>query len=526
MSSAIDPLPRGQSECRPLPSRRAAEGRRSASRARPVPVAVPAEDAGFIDTAALRRQTPAWAVSLLLHIVALLMLALFVSRPDDKPKATDISARAAEEDPSPTEFDAPLPRPVIPEPTPAATLTDIPTLLESGLSTLPAEPPVTAGFADVESLLPGLPEGMTGQEGIGPSTGPGVGPAGNDGFTGRQQRRGTANPVIEAAVDRALEWLAAHQMPDGSWSFRLDTCPACQGKCSRNGTYPDDAAATALALLPFLGRGYTHKDGPYRKQIAGGLAILAKRSADNQGQIYAGGGHGMYVQGLAAIALAEAYGMSQDERLHAPTQAALNFIMQAQDPVGGGWRYTPRQPGDTSAVGWQIMALKSGHMAYLEVNPQTIRKAGLFLDAVSNDSGSGYGYTEPGAAAGTTAVGLLCRMYLGWKKDHPALARGVAELARKGPSQDLYYDYYATQVMHHMEGDAWTGWNDTMKALLLAAQVQQGHERGSWYDGVSGGHGGSQGGRLYTTALATLILEVTYRHAPLYRTQAVDEFRE
>ena len=63
-------------------------------------------------------------------------------------------------------------------------------------------------------------------------------------------------------------------------------------------------------------------------------------------------------------------------------------------------------------------------------------------------------------------------------------------------------------------------------ALLLAAQVQQGHERGSWYDGVSGGHGGSQGGRLYTTALATLILEVTYRHAPLYRTQAVDEFRE
>jgi len=529
MSSAIDPLPRGQSECRPLPSRRAAEGRRSASRARPVPVAVPAEDAGFIDTAALRRQTPAWAVSLLLHIVVLLMLALFVSRPDDKPKATDIIARGAEEDPFPTEFDAPLPRPVIPEPTPAASLTDSPTLLESSLSTFPAEPPVTAGFADMDSLLPGLPEGMTGLDGIGPSTGPGVGPAGNNGFTSRQSRRGRANPVTEAAVDRALEWLAAHQMPDGSWSFRLDACPSCRGKCSRNGSYEDAAAATALALLPFLGRGYTHKEGPYKKQIGAGLDVLARRALAQQGQIYAGGGHGMYVQGLAAIVLSEAYGMSQDERLQAPAQATLNFIMQAQDPVGGGWRYTPRQPGDTSAVGWQIMALKSGHMAYLQVSPQTIKKASEFLDSVSSDSGATYGYTaaDHHTGIGTTAVGLLCRMYLGWKKDHPALARGVAELARKGPSQDLYYDSYATQVMHHMGGDAWTTWNEKMTALLLAAQVQEGHEKGSWYDGVSGGHGGSQGGRLYTTALATLILEVTYRHAPLYRTQAVDdEFRE
>jgi len=235
----------------------------------------------------------------------------------------------------------------------------------------------------------------------------------------------------------------------------------------------------------------------------------------------------MYVQGLATIALTEAYGMSQDERLHAPTQAALNFIMEAQDPVGGGWRYAPKQPGDTSAVGWQIMALKSGHMAYLDVNPLTIRKAGEFLDAVSSGSGAGYGYTGPGQGAGTTAVGLLCRMYMGWKKDHPALERGIAELARRGPSQDLYYDYYSTQVMHHVEGDVWKVWNDRMKALLLAAQVKEGHEKGSWYDGVSGGHGGSHGGRLYTTALATLILEVTYRHAPLYRTQAVDdEFRE
>ena len=60
-------------------------------------------------------------------------------------------------------------------------------------------------------------------------------------------------------------------------------------------------------------------------------------------------------------------------------QAALNFIMEAQDPNGGGWRYEPRQAGDTSVVGWQIMALKSGQMAYLTVNPAVFEKAKAFL---------------------------------------------------------------------------------------------------------------------------------------------------
>ena len=68
-----------------------------------------------------------------------------------------------------------------------------------------------------------------------------------------------------------------------------------------------------------------------------------------------------------------------------PAQAALNFICSAQDPVGGGWRYEPRQPGDTSVVGWQIMALKSGYMAYLDVPAATVKKAFDFLDSVQSE---------------------------------------------------------------------------------------------------------------------------------------------
>ena len=86
----------------------------------------------------------------------------------------------------------------------------------------------------------------------------------------------------------------------------------------------------------------------------------------------------MYDHGLAAIALSECYGMTGAKTLRAAAQSALNFIMESQDPKGGGWRYEPRTPGDTSVSGWQIMALKSGQMAYLAVDPAVFERAGAF----------------------------------------------------------------------------------------------------------------------------------------------------
>jgi hypothetical protein len=115
-------------------------------------------------------------------------------------------------------------------------------------------------------------------------------------------------------------------------------------------------------------------------------------------------------------------------------------------------------------------------------------------------------------------------MYLGWKKDNPALQRGIEFLAKKGPTNDLYDSYYATQIMHHMEGDVWQAWNTKTKKMLLDSQGKEGHEAGSWYKSVDGAH---VAGRLYCTSLATMILEVYYRHLPIYRGQATDdEFRE
>jgi hypothetical protein len=118
-------------------------------------------------------------------------------------------------------------------------------------------------------------------------------------------------------------------------------------------------------------------------------------------------------------------------------------------------------------------------------------------------------------------------MYLGWKKDHPGIQEGAKKIAKIGPTADLYYSYYGTQIMHHMEGEMWIAWNNKMKAMLLKAQSNKDHEAGSWHEGVSGGHGAEAAGRLYCTSLATMMLEVYYRHLPIYRNQSVqDEFKE
>ncbi len=334
----------------------------------------------------------------------------------------------------------------------------------------------------------------------------------------------------EAAVQRALQWLAEHQAYDGSWSFQHDKHPKCHGQCGDNGYTIGHIAATGLALLPFLGAGQTQHDGPHKRNVELGLKYLV-RTIKHQGKLGSlWDPHGtMYGHGLASIALCEAYGMTHDQWLRAPTQSVVNFICEAQDPNGGGWRYHPQTPGDTSVVGWQLMALKSAQMAYLDVPKLTLARTAYFLDSVQDRQGATYGYQRPDSRRpATTSIGLLCRMYLGWNRDVRPLKQGVHQLSLLGPSIDtsdmknnMYYNYYATQVMHHYGGSQWRHWNDVMREYLIKTQSHSGHETGSWYfDGVDQGSGA--GGRLYCTAMAAMILEVYYRHMPLYREQSVD----
>jgi hypothetical protein len=459
--------------------------------------------------------------SAFVHTAFLLALAFLVLPEKLPPAVTDLELFPAEpveefdeEVPEPIEIDIKVDdlRPASVTPTSSAPIAD-PTPEPPGL--VPGEDP---GEIDLPDVDPGFPTDAGKLGGKIPGGEGGDGPF--DRTTGFKDRENKPEGIAVAA---ALRWLAAHQMPDGSWNF--NHCRGeCQGRCANPGSLTQSTrAATAMALMTFLGAGQTHLEGQYRPNVKAGLAYLMRtmKIHGSAGSMEESGGS-MYAHGLGSIALCEAYAMTRDRGLLQPAQLSLNYISYAQDPVGGGWRYRPKQPGDTSVFGWQFMALKSGHMGYLNVNTDTVRNAIKFLDGVQSESGAKYGYTGPGAGKATTSVGLLCRMYQGWKHHHPALERGVSWLDEQGPSKtDMYYNYYATQVMRHYGGEMWTRWDNRMKPYLLQTQSREGHQTGSWY--FADRHGGTRAGRLYGTTMAAMTLEVYYRHLPIYRTDVVDD---
>jgi len=352
--------------------------------------------------------------------------------------------------------------------------------------------------------------------------------AGRSGSTREKMvSEGGGSKASEAAVAKGLRWLALHQSPDGNWALDQFNLHARRGvneatffndNASGKGQ-KNDTAGAAFGLLPFLAAGITHKpsgkpqDDQYVKTVQRAVAYLVSKQGKDGS--FPGG---MYAHGLASIAMCEIYGLTADPSLKRPAQAALLYIIQAQDPNGGGWRYQPRQGGDTSVVGWQVMALKSGQMSGLNIPKNTLDGADRWLTACESTDGGGYGYTGPGDSPTMSAVGLLCRMYLGTPRRNPALRNGIDKLKKYAPNsqKNIYYEYYATQVFHHMGGDAWDYWNDPkgstgMRDVLVKRQDND----GSW--DPRGDGFGSHGGRVMQTSLSLLTLEVYYRHLPLYQ---------
>jgi hypothetical protein len=335
-----------------------------------------------------------------------------------------------------------------------------------------------------------------------------------------QSRGGTAE--TEAAVKLALKWLADNQDADGRWNPRTHEAGRetnTLGRNRMNAGSQADSAMTGLALLAFLASGHTHLEGPYRDDVRRGLEYLIRiQAADGNLAGQAAPYEFMYCHAIAAFALSEAYGMTHDARLREPVRKAVGYTLRAQDTVGGGWRYRPGDAGDTSQLGWQLMVLKSAELAGIPIPDQTRQGVIRFLRSVSSGTYGGRAAYRPGEqpTRTMTAEALVCWQFLGLPRQNPACNEAGDVLLGELPStanSNLYYWYYATLAMYQLQGNYWQRWNDALREAVVVRQVKDGPQAGSWdtNDLWSG-----YGGRVFSTALATLTLEVYYRFLPLY----------
>ncbi len=353
-------------------------------------------------------------------------------------------------------------------------------------------------------------------------------------------QRAGATRESEQSVERALEWLRRHQDPDGRWDggtakYKDGTvaegdddytshCPPgdiCFGECYY---WEADTALTGLALLAYLGAGYTHTDGQYADTVARGLEYLRlaqKADGDLRGRSQA---VGMYCHAMATLALCEAYALTGDPKLRAPVEKAVAFLVKSRATDRMAWRYAPGAPvGDTSILGWAVMVLKSAQENGIPIQANTKQGVLAWLGKVASGSSSGLARYQPWekVTPTMTAEAWVCRQFLSVGGPGMASDEAAEYLLRNGPDvsqYNLYYWYYGTLAMYQQGGDAWTRWNAQARDQIIRRQRLTGHATGSWDPDES--QYGTHGGRIYCTALATLSLEVYYRYLRLYDTPA------
>ncbi|MFO1054462.1 MAG: HEAT repeat domain-containing protein [Planctomycetota bacterium] len=333
----------------------------------------------------------------------------------------------------------------------------------------------------------------------------------------RLAKAGGGGSDTERAIEAALDWLAHVQDEDGAWRARAFVLrdPRFDARTAGMGNGEFDVAMTGLAILAFVTSGHTTDEGDHKDTVTRGVRWLASHVID-YGRFETVASHYAYNHAIATQALCEVYARTADPYVGSVAQLALDWLAFAQDPGGGGWRYDAKMAGDTSVVGWCVMALNAGHKAGLDV--VGFRDALRFIDSVTLPGYYQVGYlARPGLDPENlrlTAVGMACRLFLGQPPEDPRIALPAWRLVQHLPSPqttDFYSWYYSSIALFQVGGDHWRKWNAALKPTLLG---QQERDRGSPYFGswAPVGPWSDAGGRIYQTAMAVLMLTTYYRY--------------
>lgn len=500
-------------------------------------VLVPAPARSFLEN--LSRQfgvAPWWMISgafhaLLLLLVTLITMALTLNKDEEVVIVTDLEQKR-----EPEEIKEPEKREIFEKPVPIETeeiqTEENPIVTHEEVEI--ADHVETADDSDAEDTRgeDGISDVFLGGSGSVAALGLGGGGGGAFGRPGgaggrlRRALQGGGGKATESAVDAALAWLARHQEADGHW----DAKKYGGGKQYRPVYY--DHSVTSLAMLAFLGAGHTDRLGKYRDTVKRGLAwIQANHTSMHQKNDV----RAIYDCALNTLALSEAFGMTGDAALGREAQKGVDYMLSVQESHGG-WNHGKFK--STSVLGWVVMALKSAKVAGLNVAAKGFEGAMRRLEDVSVKDADGYwgmvGYTgrkdyKYHSGILTTSIGMVCLQFMGRGGETGNQAEIVCkhlpkwqpEAGKQGSPQNFYFWYYGTLGVFQTGGGLWKAWNESLKSTLLPSQRKGGPRDGSPQD-TDGSWDpvttwDDHGGRVYTTAMGALCLEVYYRYLPLYK---------
>ena len=335
---------------------------------------------------------------------------------------------------------------------------------------------------------------------------------------------------VDAAIDRALAWIAIQQRADGSFPT-YDTA---------------QPAVTSLAAMAFLARGHLPGEGPHGAVIDGAIefvltcqqpaGLLAKAPTSRHQPDWRKDPRrtAPYNHGIGSVFLCEVYGMtSRDKsiRIRSAIERALDFTLADQRkpkrfPLDqGGWRYVDHlaqdnADADLSTTCLHLMFLRSAKNAGFEVPTESIDAA---MEYVKRCYKPQYGtttygptYQSPptrvlaGAAITALSLGGLHKTKIAQSAADYLLANPFTVYNQGDFDGHFHYGaYHATLGMFQIGGHHWQRFFPQLVRCLLENQAPAGNwalERNHEAVGI-----------VYTTALAVNALSVPYQLIPIYQ---------
>jgi len=289
--------------------------------------------------------------------------------------------------------------------------------------------PYTAGLVVEDGELEEAADGFADEPFEGPSSNAAIG-LGGGAKRGRGGRRnakaGGGSGMTEDTIELHLKSMADHPALDGTQLL---------------------APGTPLALLAFLGAGYTDRGGSKENKYAGTVrAALRLLMTEQQpsGRI----GADLRDHAIAALALAEGYWMTRNPRYRRPAEDACKWIAAQAD-----FR-------DPVTACWIVNVFTTARKAGIDVDPDVCQRAAALFDTVRQPSP-----TEMAAM-------LFARILLG---EDPRSSQRLDLLAQGClaalPTADPDLLFWGSMALFQVGGAPWKRWNQHMVPAIVHANL-------------------------------------------------------